>query len=139
MKARRSTDGTGDVFDPSALDALQMMMIVVGMLHFVECARSIGKTHSSNNASAGEIAQDGVDGGESNAAERDAQPRMHGLCRCMRAGKQGIENGHTLHRYAQPGTAQALRRFQCDGRAHVFHYAIVLNHSQKGIIQNNSD
>jgi hypothetical protein len=108
MQARGFSDGAGDVFDATALHALEVVVVVELVLHLEEGASCIGETHPADDPGAGEIVQDAVDGGQRHTAEIIAKAGVHCLSRGMRACAQGIENRDALHRDAQPGGAKAL-------------------------------
>lgn len=116
MQARRFADGAGDIFDATAVHALEVVVVVECVLHLVEGACGIGKAHASDDAGSGEIVQDAMDGGQCDTAEIITQVRMHRLSRCVRASTQNVEHCDALNRDAQPGGTQSRRCGECRGR-----------------------
>ena len=94
------TDGAVDVFDATAHDALNVVMVVGRNRQFVECTVTIGQADAANNVSGNEVAENIVHGGQGNARNVFAHEGEDNIGAGMRMFGQGAIHrdplgGHT--------------------------------------------
>jgi hypothetical protein len=133
INAGSVADDTIDVFDAPTLNALDVVVIIFDA-RFIPCAGGIRQANTTDQAFAGKVLYDQVDGLKGNCQQSGTHSLKDGLGIGMRMMMQKIQNRDALCGGAQPFGSQGLNpvvgaRMMDRRLRHAGNIALILIHS----------